>query len=153
MKIVKFITSIIICQAAGVIESVFTVKSVSTWYVTLNKPAFNPPNWIFGPVWIGLYFLMGIALFLIWNQELMPKKKAMTIFFFQLGLNTLWSILFFGLKSPGLAFLEIIFLLIAILIAILFFYRISKTAAFLLVPYILWVAFATILNFSIWRLN
>ncbi len=152
-KIIKLIISIFICQAAGAIGSFFTANSIATWYTTLEKPAFNPPNWIFGPVWIFLYFLMGIALFLIWQQDLMPKRKAVIFFFIQLALNALWSILFFGLKSPGLAFLEIVILWIAILFNIFQFSRISKMAAYLLIPYIFWVSFAAILNFSIWRLN
>jgi tryptophan-rich sensory protein len=148
----RLISSIIICQLAGIIGSIFTVSSVSSWYATLNKPFFNPPSWVFGPVWTLLYLLMGISLYLIWNNK-KRTKKALLIFGIQLILNSLWSILFFGLQSPLLAFIEIIFLWSAILLSIIYFYRISKVAAYLLVPYILWVSFAAILNLSIFILN
>jgi benzodiazapine receptor len=149
----KLIFSIVICQLAGVIGSFFTVSSVSTWYVTLNKPFFNPPSWLFGPVWITLYFLMGISLYLIWNNVDKDTKSARIVFFIQLGLNTLWSLLFFGLKSPFLAFIEIIVLWLFILLNILFFYQKSKAASYLLIPYFVWVSFASVLNFSIFYLN
>ena len=154
MKInyLKLIVSIIICQLAGIIGSIFTADSVSTWYLTLNKPFFNPPNWIFGPVWITLYLLIGISLYLIWNNKNFNKTG---IYFFsaQLVLNTLWSILFFGLKNPLLAFIEIIILWIFILLTMIYFYRTSKTATYLLLPYILLVTFAAILNISLFILN
>lgn len=151
----KLVMSIVICQLAGFIGSFFTVSSLSTWYVTLNKPFFNPPSWLFGPVWISLYFLMGISLYLIWNKgiESKPSKIALSVFALQLVLNSLWSILFFGLKSPLFAFIEIIILWIAILSTIIYFYKISKVASYLLIPYILWVSFAAVLNFSIYYLN
>jgi translocator protein len=149
----KLITSIIICQLAGIIGSFFTVSSVSTWYLTLNKPFFNPPSWVFGPVWITLYFLMGISLYLIWNNYNKDSKLAVTFFSIQLVLNSLWSILFFGLRNPLLAFIEIIVLWAFILLTIIYFYKKSKTAAYLLIPYILWVSFAAILNFAIYYLN
>jgi translocator protein len=149
----KFIPSIVICQLAGIIGSFFTVSSVSTWYVTLNKPFFNPPHWLFGPVWITLYLLMGISLYLIWNNDGKDSKSALIVFSIQLGLNTLWSLLFFGLKNPLLAFIEIILLWLFIVLTILFFYQKSKTASFLLIPYLLWVSFASVLNFSIFYLN
>ncbi|MBN2422884.1 tryptophan-rich sensory protein [Candidatus Woesearchaeota archaeon] len=151
----KLIASIVICQSAGIIGSFFTASSVNTWYLTLNKPSFNPPSWVFGPVWITLYFLMGISLYIIWNNYKNTKKSglALILFSFQLLLNSLWSILFFGLRNPFLAFIEIVLLWTAILLTILYFYRISKTAAYLLIPYILWVSFAAVLNFSIFYLN
>jgi translocator protein len=149
----KLISSIVICQFAGILGSFFTVSSISTWYVTLNKPFFNPPNWIFGPVWITLYLLMGISLYLIWHNNTNDSKPAWVVFFIQLGLNALWSLLFFGLKSPLLAFIEITFLWLFIVLTILFFYPHSKTASYLLIPYLLWVSFASVLNFSIFYLN
>lgn len=151
----KFITSVIICQLAGIIGSFFTISSVSSWYLTLNKPIFNPPSWIFGPVWITLYLLMGISLYIVWDKGITNKqsKIAVSIFAVQLVLNSLWSIIFFGLKNPLLAFIEIIILWIAILLSIKYFYKISKKASYLLIPYILWVSFAAILNFSIFYLN
>lgn len=151
----KLITSILVCQLAGFIGSLFTISSVSTWYITLNKPFFNPPSWLFGPVWITLYLLMGISLYIVWNKGIKNEqsKIAVLIFGLQLVLNSLWSILFFGLQNSLFAFIEIIILWIAILLTIKYFYEISKTASYLLVPYILWVAFAAILNFSIYYLN
>lgn len=147
--------SLIICQLAGIIGSFFTSSSIPTWYAALEKPSFNPPNWVFAPVWTTLFVLMGISLYLIWNKGLKAKevKTALTFFGIQLALNVLWSIIFFGLKSPLYAFVEIIILWIAILLTILKFYKISKVAAYLLIPYILWVSFAAVLNFLIFTLN
>jgi translocator protein len=145
--------AIIVCLSAGFIGSFFTITSIGSWYSTLNKPIFNPPNWLFGPVWTFLYFLMGISLYLIWQNKNKTKKTALTYFFIQLALNTLWSILFFGLQTPLLAFVEIIILWAAIFLTIRYSYKISKTAAYLLIPYLLWVSFAAILNLSIYLLN
>jgi len=149
----KLVLSIIIPQLAGGIGALFTTSSIPTWYASIQKPSFNPHNWIFGPVWTTLFLLMGISLFLVWNEKSKLKKKAITFFGVQLGLNTIWSILFFGLHSPLLAFIEIILLWIAILFTIIYFSKISKTSAYLLVPYILWVSFAAVLNLSILLLN
>lgn len=148
-------SSIIICQLAGFIGSVFTTPAIPRWYANINKPSFNPPNWVFAPVWTTLYLLMGIALFLVLRKGLNEKdvKIAIAVFALQLILNSLWSFLFFGLESPFAAFIEIIFLWIAILISIILFYHISWVAGALLIPYILWVSFASVLNFSFWRLN
>ena len=133
----------------------FTASSVNTWYATLTKPSFNPPNWLFSPVWITLYLLMGVALFLVWRQGFQTAgvKFAIYLFGVQLVLNTLWSILFFGLKMPLLAFIEIVFLWGFILVTLLIFRKLSRLAGFLLVPYLLWVSFAAVLNFSLWYLN
>jgi translocator protein len=154
-EVLILFSSIIICQLAGIIGSIFTTPAIPTWYANINKPTFRPPNWVFAPVWTTLFLLMGIALFLIWRKGLNEKdiKIAIAVFAFQLVLNTLWSFLFFGLKSPFAAFIEIIFLWVAILASIILFFRISRLAGALLIPYILWVSFASILNFSIWRLN
>lgn len=150
----KLIFSIIICQLAGIAGALFTTPSIKGWYQSLNKPSFNPPNWIFGPVWTLLYLLMGISLYLVWNQKNNPKIKTALIFFaIQLMLNSLWSIIFFSLHLPSLAFLEIIILLIFIILTIIKFLPISKTAAYLLIPYFLWVSFASILNLAIFKLN
>jgi tryptophan-rich sensory protein len=151
----KLFFSIIICQLAGVIGSFFTVKSISTWYAGLRRPIFSPPNWIFAPTWTILFLLMGISLFLVWRQSSYGKKtsRALFVFFIQLAFNILWSVVFFGLRSPVWAFFEIIVLWIFILISIIFFSRISKPAAWLLLPYILWVSFAAFLNYSFWQLN
>lgn len=151
----KLIISIIICELAGIIGSIFTSSSIPNWYSELNKPELAPPNWLFGPVWIILFALMGISLFLIWKKGINTKEKkdAVWIFTFQLILNMIWSIIFFGLFSPKFAFLEIIILWLAILWTIISFAKISKASAWLLMPYILWVSFAGYLNFMIWILN
>lgn len=146
------IGAILPCELAGIFGAVFTTPEINTWYATLPKPALNPPAWVFGPVWTTLYLLMGIALFLVWEQ-LGKKKQAssvLSIFAVQLVLNTLWSILFFGLHSPALAFLDILLLWIAILFTIISFFCISRPAAYLLTPYLLWVTFAVYLNGEIW---
>lgn len=147
----KLIASIGICLAIGLIAGLFTSNSVSTWYSNLNKPSFNPPNWIFGPVWTILYILMGISLYFVWVKP--TSKIAITFFIIQLALNFLWSILFFSLKNPLLAFIDILLLLIMIILTMIQFYPISRTSALLFIPYLLWVSFATILNFSIYYLN
>lgn len=154
-NIIKLVTSIIICLFAGFIGSIFTSPSIPTWYATLIKPSFNPPDWIFAPVWTALFALMGISLYLVWNKGLQDKKVkiSLSLFGLQLVLNVLWSFLFFGLHSPFYAFLEIIILWIAIVLTILNFFKVSRTAGLLLLPYIFWISFAAILNFSIWRLN
>ena len=153
--IVKLIASIIICQLAGFIGSLFTTPVIPTWYKTLAKPSFTPPNSLFSPVWIILFLLMGISLFLVWQKNLKDNKVKIALVFFaiQLVLNILWSILFFGLQSPLLAFIEIIILWLAILLTILKFIKVSKPAGLLLLPYILWVSFAALLNFFLWNLN
>lgn len=153
MKIGKFIVSIGVSFSAGAIGSIFTFSAIPTWYATLAKPSFNPPNWLFGPAWTILYILMGIAFYLVWTSPRENKKIAYMAFFAQLILNALWSIIFFGAHNLGLAFGEIVLLWLAILWTILEFRKISKPAAYLLIPYILWVTFAGILNFSVWRLN
>lgn len=154
-KFIAPVLFIVASQLAGFVGSFFTVTNVGSWYETVNKPSFNPPNWIFGPVWITLYFLMGIAAYLVWKHWSANKDaKTATIFFFvHLVFNALWSLLFFGLQNPKLAFFEIIVLWLMILTLIKIYYGINKVAAYLLVPYLLWVSFASILNFYIWRLN
>ncbi len=151
----KLIIAIVVSQLAGIIGSIFTMPSIDGWYALITKPALNPPSWVFGPVWTTLFVLMGISAFLIWKKGLDQKgvKVALGIFLGQLILNTLWSIIFFGLHSPFWAFIEIIFLWLAILTTIVAFYKISKTAGWLLVPYLLWVSFASYLNYSIYALN
>ncbi len=147
-QIKKLIITVIGCELVGLVGTPFTVAAIPTWYQSLNKPFFSPPNWIFGPVWTALYLLMGISAYLVWI-----KKGALNYFLIQLFLNFLWSVLFFGLRSPLLGFIDIVTLWIFILITILQFYKISKPAAYLLIPYLLWVSFATLLNLSIILLN
>lgn len=152
----KFIIAILICEGAGLIGSVFTMSSIPTWYATLNKPVFSPPNWIFAPVWTTLYFLMGVSLYLVWAKKIDKKAlkiKAYQVFFAQLILNVLWSLVFFGMKSPFAGLVVIIILWLLIIETIRRFAKIDKTASVLQYPYLIWVTFATILNFSIWVLN
>lgn len=153
--IVEAVVAVLICQGAGLIGSVATFPSIPTWYASLEKPFFNPPNWLFGPVWTTLYTLMGISAFLVWRKGIRDRqvKAALGIFVAQLILNSLWSIVFFGLHSLLGGLIVILPLWVAILLSIVTFYRISKTAGVLLIPYILWVSFATLLNFSLWQLN
>ena len=144
----KLIFAIVICQAAGIIGSFFTLAAIPTWYAALTKPSFNPPSWVFGPVWTILYTLMGISLYLVWKN-----KSAVKLFVWQLIANSLWSIIFFGMKNIQLALIEIIILLVLVLATIIKFYNINKVAAYLLIPYFLWGSFATLLTYSIWILN
>ena len=155
LKIIPLLFSVGICFLAAAIGSAFTAGAIDTWYVTLDKPFFSPPNWVFGPVWTLLYLMMGISLYLVWITKIdkKTKRQAITFFFIQLGFNALWSILFFGLKSPSAALLGIIVLWIAICLTFRNFLRVSNLAAWLLIPYLAWVSFATILNLSILLLN
>lgn len=157
MKIdyVKLIISLVVCQLAGVIGSIFTVRSVTTWYLTLKKPFFTPPSWVFGPAWITLFVLMGIALYRVWNRGTAASgvKIALAFFFVQLLFNVLWSVAFFGLKNPLLGLLDIGLLWILILITLFLFLRLDRTAGLLLFPYLLWVSFASVLNGAIYFLN
>jgi benzodiazapine receptor len=150
---IKVVISIAVCQLAGAIGSVFTYSSVTTWYPTLAKPDFSPPTWIFAPVWITLYFLMGISLYLIWINRAKDNGKAFILFAIQLMLNVLWSFMFFGLKSPLYGLIDILVLLVAIILTVYVSYKISVVAAILLIPYLVWVSFATILNYNIFLLN
>jgi tryptophan-rich sensory protein len=177
-NIVKLLVSIIICELAGVIGALFTTPNINSWYKGLQKPFFNPPNWIFGPVWTTLFILMGVSLYLVWSKNWKVKNKIFSnikkapskisekflsgswmkaniilIFSFQLLLNIIWSFIFFAKQNPGAAFFELIMLWFAIIFTIINFYRVSKTSAYLLIPYILWVSFAGFLNFTIWMLN
>lgn len=160
-KIYRLIIAIAIVQGAGIVGAFFTAPAIKTWYAALAKPALNPPNWIFGPVWTTLYLLIGIAVFLVWSsyaetseeKEKKKRKNALIIFDIHLALNVLWSILFFGMQNPFLAFLDIIALWCGIVVTIIVFYPISRVAAYLLAPYLAWVSFAAYLNYSIWMLN
>jgi tryptophan-rich sensory protein len=146
--------SIVVCFSAAAIGGLATSSSVNGWFAGINKPSWNPPNWIFGPVWSTLYLMMSIAAWLVWkNSGIQNAKLALGWFVFQLLLNVLWSVLFFGLQQPGWAVIEIVGLWFSIVITIVLFLQHSKLAAALLVPYLLWVTFATYLNYSIWILN
>lgn len=154
-EVPRFAGSLLLPILAGGVGGVATSKSVNTWYRTLNKPSFNPPGWIFGPVWSTLYLMMGIAHYLVLREEAEPRlaRPARIFYGIQLILNTLWSLLFFGRRSPLAALVEIVFLWVAILMTIITFARVSRKAALLLLPYLLWVSFASILNGAVWRLN
>ena len=154
-NIIKLFSAVVVCQITGVVGSIFTRPSIPTWYSSLQKPDFTPPDWLFAPVWITLYTLMGISAYLVWNKGFENKNIKISLFIFavQLLLNALWSFLFFGLHSPLCAFIEIIILWVAIAIVILYFLKISLPSGFLLLPYLLWVSFAVVLNFYIMKLN
>ena len=148
------IVFLVICFAAAGIGGAATTPKIGTWYATLVKPAWNPPNWIFGPVWSALYFCMAVAAWLVWRQGgLAGAKVPLTLFAVQLVLNVLWSCIFFGLEMPGLAFAEVLLLWAAIAATMVTFWLRSLVAGILFVPYLAWVSFASFLNFTIWRLN
>ena len=151
----KLFFSIIICEAIGILGAVFTTPAIPTWYASLKKPSFSPPNWIFGPAWTLLYALMGISAYLVWQQgiEKPAVRNALFIFTLQLILNFFWSFFFFKLQSPLHALIEILLLWVLILVTIVSFYQINKAAGLILIPYLLWVSFATLLNFYIVKLN
>lgn len=151
----KLFISITVCLSVGGISGYLTANEIPTWYATLNKPSFNPPNWIFAPVWTTLYIFMAIALWLVWKSDVSTniKNTAILVFVIQLVLNFFWSIIFFSLHQLGFALVEIAFMWVFILLCIIKFYPISRTAAYLLIPYLLWVSFASVLNFAIWKLN
>ena len=153
--VIKLIVSIIVCQCAGLIGSIFTTPAISTWYATLDKPPFTPPNWLFAPAWITLYLLMAVSASIVWQRGLgnRPARTSLAIFLIQLILNALWSVVFFGLQSPLYGIIVIVALWIVILLTIIKFFRISTSAGVLLLPYIAWVTFAATLNVSIFILN
>lgn len=154
-KITKFLVSIFVCLLAGFLGSLFTTPQINGWYASLNKPEFNPPNSIFGPVWTTLFILMGIALFLVWIKFKKNKtaKAAFVFFMVHLVVNIMWSVVFFGAQNPGLAMIVIIALWLMIAMLLVQFYKINKYAGYLLIPYLLWVSFASVLNYNIWQLN
>ncbi len=154
-NILLAIFSILIAQMTGIIGSVFTTASIQNWYAFIDKPFFAPPNWLFAPAWITLYTLMGIAAFLVWQKKdnLIARNFALKLYGVHLLFNACWSIIFFGMRNPGLAFIEIVVLWFLILIITIQFFRIRKTAGFLFLPYLLWVSFASVLNFFIWMIN
>ncbi|MBT8185632.1 MAG: tryptophan-rich sensory protein [Eudoraea sp.] len=154
-KILKIAIAIIICLVVGFLSSFATQSSVNDWYLSLNKPSFNPPNWIFAPVWSILYLTMGIAAGLVWAEGWHKEgvKVALYFFGFQLLFNGLWSVTFFGFRNPFWALLVILVLLALILRTIKSFRSINITSAYLLIPYFVWVSFATLLNYKIWELN
>lgn len=155
MNIKKLVISLGLSFFTAFAGSLVTTPSIGAWYTTLQKPVFNPPNWIFGPVWTLLFFLMGVALYLVWNsgKSVVKVNEAIKFFIAQLVFNFLWSFSFFYLHSPKLALLDIVVLWGLILVTMMKFKKISKTAGYLLLPYILWVSFASLLNLAIVILN
>jgi len=150
----KLLLCIIIPLAIGAVSGVATTSSIDTWYVNIEKPSFNPPNYLFGPIWTTLYVLMGISFFMILQSKKSElKTKAIAIFCIQLFLNFWWSFIFFKFQLLGLAFIEIILIWLSIAAMIILFFEINKTAALLQIPYLLWVSYASVLNGTIWLLN
>ncbi len=153
-KIFKLILLVLVCEGVGVLGSIFTISAIPNWYAGLNKPFFSPPNFVFGPVWTTLYFLMGLSLFLVLEKKLKKdRQKIISLFSLQLFLNFIWSIIFFEAQNPALAFVNIIALWLSIAILIFKFWPHSKAASLLLVPYLAWVSFASVLNLFIVILN
>ena len=155
MNVLKAIASILVCQAAGFVGSIFTAPAIPIWYKELAKPSFTPPDRVFAPVWILLFLLMGIALFLVWRVGLRDERvgKGMVVFVIQLVLNVSWSIAFFGFGSPLAGLIVIAALWAAILLTMLYFFRVSRAAGALLIPYMAWVSYAAVLNMSFYILN
>lgn len=154
-SVLRLIAAVLLCIVVGSVGSLVTITGPGSWYGSLVKPAFAPPNWVFAPVWITLFTLMGIALYLVWEAGTGRREVKVALAFFgvQFALNVIWSFLFFGLRSPVLGLIDIIFLWILIAATILAFYRVDRRAAYLLVPYIAWVTIALSLNAAIWLLN
>lgn len=156
ISITKLVISIVACEAIGGAGSIFTIGAIPTWYTTIQKPSFNPPNWLFGPIWTTLFFLMGVSLYLIWTStgaSRSGRNLAFVTFAVQFALNLLWSALFFGLHQIFFGLVEIIVLWGAIALAISASYRVSRVSASLLLPYIAWVTIAALLNYYVWVLN
>ena len=152
--VLAFVLLVGLCLGVGGLGGAVTAESVTTWYTTLNKPTFNPPNWIFGPVWTALYILMGIAAWRVWRAaDRDTARGPLAVFALQLAVNLGWSVAFFGLRNPGLAVIVILALDLLVLATALMFRRIDRLAAWLLVPYLAWISFATVLNTTIWRIN
>jgi translocator protein len=153
-NIIILVICIAIPLSIGALAGIVTANNIPTWYATLNKPVFNPPNYLFGPVWTSLYILMGISAFLIFRLSASEnRKRFIRAYTIQLVLNFLWSFLFFYFHSPGMALVGILLLLTAIVLTLLYAFRLHKLAGILLLPYLLWVSFATVLNAAIWSLN
>lgn len=151
----KLFISLAITFLVGAVAAWFTTAGVNGWYAVANKPSFNPPNWVFAPVWTALYMMMGIALWLVWKKDGVKsgRRTALILFAIQLLLNFAWSFIFFYAHQPGWAFAEILLMWVSIMLTIIWFGKVSPAAAWLLVPYIWWVSFASLLNFYIWKLN
>lgn len=153
-QISALLVIIVLCLAAGGIGGITTAPAIASWYAELRKPSWTPPNWVFGPVWTFLYLTMAVAAWLVWRRRLeVNVTLPIVLFGVQLALNLAWSLIFFGRHLPGLAFLDIVLLWTAILLTTLTFWRVSTVAGVLMVPYILWVSYASTLNYGVWRIN
>ena len=153
-QIIKLVASLLLPLAIGGIAGIFTTEAIPGWYATLNQPSFNPPNWVFGPVWTTLYTIMGISLFLIWKRDTSKQRnQAILIFLVQLLLNFCWSFFFFYFKMIGIALIDIVALWIMIIVMLVHFYKLKPVAAYINIPYLLWVTFATALNGAYFFLN
>lgn len=144
---------LVVCLVTGLLGGWVTAQSVGSWYPTLVKPSWNPPAWVFGPVWTALYVLMAVAAWRVWRRQGPGRRRALFLFFGQLFLNGLWSFLFFGAQSPGLALVDIAALWLALATTALAFFSRDRLAGILMIPYLAWVSFAAVLNLAIWRLN
>ena len=154
MKVIGLIVALGACFGIAALGSAFTVPALAHWYAGIRKPSWTPPSWLFGPVWTSLFVMMAVAVWLVWLRVgIFGAPAAFALFAGQLALNAVWSALFFGLRNPGAAFVEVVFFWFTIAATALAFARIDPLAALLLVPYLMWVTFAAVLNFAIWRLN
>jgi tryptophan-rich sensory protein len=155
LNFLQLIGALALCQAVGILGAFFTVKAISTWYRTLKKPSFNPPNWIFGPVWTLLYALLGIVLYRLWQLDSSNagRSLALALFWIQLSLNAIWTPIFFGLRALWPAFIEILFMLAAILATTVALIQVDNFSAWLMVPYVACVSFAALLNYQLAKLN
>lgn len=153
-NIIKLILSLILPLSIGAFAGMFTSEAIPGWYATLNRPSFNPPNWLFGPVWTTLYLLMGVSFYLIWKQKKSKERNfAMLVFLIQLALNFAWSFIFFYFNKIGFAFAEIVLLWLSIVLMMIRFYKIKPITAYINIPYLLWVSFASMLNLAYYLLN
>ena len=151
---IGLVVFVVVCLGAGGLGAIATTPEIEGWYTTIEKPSWNPPDYVFGPVWTTLFVMMAIAAWMVWKPEgFQAATMPLTLFAVQLGLNVAWSWIFFGMHQPGWAFLEIVVLWVAIVATTVAFFRRSKIAGWLMVPYLAWVSFASVLNFTIWRLN
>lgn len=153
-SVLKLAVSIAVPLLVGAIAGITTAKAIPTWYATLSQPSFNPPNWLFGPVWTTLYILMGISLYLVWSQpDGKERNMALLAFTVQLVFNFSWSYIFFYYRQLGFALAEIVVLWVSIIVMLVLFYRVRPLTAYLNIPYILWVTFASVLNAAYFKLN
>ncbi len=153
MDLIRLVLSIVFVMFLGIAGSIFTAPAIENWYYTLEKPFFTPPNWLFAPAWTVLYFLIGLTLYICWKNAFWNDKKLKIVFFLQLALNFLWSLLFFGLKSPLLGLIDVIALDLAVIATVILLFKYSRTASLLLIPYMAWIIFASLLNLFVYLLN